>query len=167
MTQAPQICVRSAMVSDAPALCALLNQIIERGGTTAFQGILTTADFTAMYLENPQTVSCYVACLDDGRRVGFQHVDSNPELPSNWGDIATFAKIDSPIRGIGSALFQTTLVAMKKAGITAINATIRADNRSGLGYYSKMGFVDYAINKTVPLIDGTPVDRISKKHLIK
>lgn len=120
-----------------------------------------------MYLKNPRTLICFVACLDDGTLLGFQHVDTNPKLPDGWGDIATFAKIDSPVRGIGTALFEATLKEAKSNKLVAINATIRADNASGLGYYSKMGFNDYKINEAVPLLDGTPVDRISKKFLLK
>ncbi|MEP1206615.1 MAG: GNAT family N-acetyltransferase [Rhizobiaceae bacterium] len=159
--------VRQARPDDAAFLCTLLNQIIRRGGTTAHQKILSQTEFTQMYLENPRTVSCFVACLGDGTRLGFQHLDTSPKLPDDWGDIATFAKIDSPVRGIGTALFQATRLAAAEAGFAAINATIRADNASGLGYYSKMGFVDYSLAEAVPLSDGTPVDRISKKYLLK
>ncbi|MEM9148767.1 MAG: GNAT family N-acetyltransferase, partial [Pseudomonadota bacterium] len=51
----------------------------------------------------------------------------------------------------------------KNAGLIALNATIRADNRVGLAYYSRMGFQDYAVRPAVPLADGSPVDRISKR----
>ena len=43
---------------------------------------------------------------------------------------------------------------------------IRDSNESGLAYYSKIGFIDYSVNKAVPLNDGTPVDRISKKYAV-
>ena len=167
MTANSQIAVRPARPDDADALCDLLNEIIARGGTTAFQKILTPNEFSKMYLENQRTVSCFVACHVDGTRLGFQHVDSNPKLPDDWVDIATFAKVNSPVRGVGTALFQETRRAASEAGFAAINATIRADNVSGLGYYSKMGFIDYAVAEAVPLRDGTPVDRISKKYLLK
>ncbi|NKB52925.1 MAG: GNAT family N-acetyltransferase [Rhizobiaceae bacterium] len=167
MPQSSNIAVRAVRLEDAAFLSALLNQIIERGGTTAHQKKLSQDEFARMYLENPRTVSCFVACLKDGTRLGFQHLDTNPKLPDDWLDIATFAKIDSPVRGIGTALFDATISAARQANMVAINATIRADNAPGLGYYSKMGFVDYAIIEAVPLADGTPVDRISKKYLLK
>jgi hypothetical protein len=47
-----------------------------------------------------------------------------------------------------------------------INATIRADNTGGLAYYAKMGFETYGITKDVPLLDGTPVDRINKRFQV-
>ena len=167
MSDQSKILVRPAQSGDAPHLCELLNQLIRRGGTTAHQKELSLEEFSQKFLESPTLLSCHVACLEDGSRLGFQHLQINPKLPEDWGDIATFAKLDSPVRGVGTALFPYTLEAAKAHKRAAINATIRADNAPGLGYYSKMGFADYAIAEAVPLMDGTPVDRISKKYVLK
>ena len=105
--------------------------------------------------------------MPDGRRLGFQHLQGLSKLPDDWGDIATFALINSPVRGVGTALFEATKAKAQELKLVAINATIRADNVPGLAYYSKMGFVDYAVAEAVPLSDGTLVDRISKKFLLK
>ncbi|WP_420810234.1 GNAT family N-acetyltransferase [Ensifer aridi] len=70
------------------------------------------------------------------------------------------------VPGAGTALFAATKAYARDAGFLAINATIRADNIGGLAYYSKMGFVDYKVDKAVPLKDGRPVDRISKRYLL-
>ena len=51
-------------------------------------------------------------------------------------------------------------------GLKAINATIRADNVSGLAYYTKMGFETYHRVKQVPLSDSTPVDRVKKRYVV-
>ena len=166
MASQVSIQIRPVVGDDCNALCALLNAIIERGGTTAHQTLLTLAHFAAKFIENPHNITCLVACLEDGTQLGFQHVARNSDLPENWGDISTFALIDSPVRGVGTALFEATKKAARQASLVAIYAKIRADNVPGLGYYSKMGFVDYAVAEAVPLADGTPVDRISKKfHL--
>ena len=54
------------------------------------------------------------------------------------------------------ALFAATVAWARAHGVTAMNATIRADNVVGLGYYAKRGFVDYAtepdLTLTVPPI---------------
>lgn len=158
--------VRPASWTDVTELTELLNRIIERGGTTAYQQPLSEIEFANKFLEAPDLLSCFVACHHDGTRLGFQHLQSKTELPDGWGDIATFALIESPVRGVGTALFSATKAAAQNAGLIAINAKIRADNAPGLGYYTKMGFVDYAVEKAVPLSDGTPVDRISKKFVL-
>jgi len=43
-----------------------------------------------------------------------------------------------------------------RAGIVAINATIRADNVSGIAYYEKIGFRIYDVRQGVPLQAGAP-----------
>ena len=55
----------------------------------------------------------------------------------------------------------------RSIGLKALNATIRADNVSGLTYYGKMGFVDYKVDKAVALKDGQLVDRISKRYVLE
>ena len=167
MSTQPNIEIRPARANDVPELVCLLNQIIERGGTTAYQKPLSEAEFSAKFFDNASMLGFHVACLESGQRLGFQHLQKLARLPDDWGDIATFALIDSPVRGIGTALFEATKATANQLGLNAINATIRADNVPGLGYYSKMGFVDYSVAKAVPLSDGTPVDRISKKYLLK
>jgi len=68
------------------------------------------------------------------------------------------------MRGVGTALFAATVVRAREVGLTAINATIRADNKGGLAFYTKMGFETYGIARGVPLRDGTPIDRVSKRY---
>jgi RimJ/RimL family protein N-acetyltransferase len=90
---------------------------------------------------------------------------SNP--PKGLADIATFARTSPKIRGVGSALFPATrAAAAEEFGLEFVNATIRADNGSGLAYYAKMGFEIYDRLVQIPLLDGTPVDRIKKRFVI-
>ena len=163
-TQNAQFSTRPVQPTDADELTTLLNEIIEIGGSTAYQKPLTEKEFAAKFISAANNVSCFVAESSDDRVIGFQWLTRNENLPESWGDIATFAKANSGVRGIGSALFKDTQTAAQNAGLDTINATIRGDNVSGLGYYSKMGFVDYNVIKDVPLSDGTLVDRVQKKH---
>ncbi len=84
-------------------------------------------------------------------------------MPDDCADIATFTRRSPVLRGAGRALFAETAVVAKSLGFQAINATIRADNVLGLSYYEKMGFQDFSIDYGVPLQNGTPVNRISKR----
>lgn len=167
MSVAPNaLSVRPARDGDAAELCSLLNEIIAVGGTTAHETQLTDATFKDYFLVGQDHLSCQVAENDDGLLLGFQSLERNAKLPPGWGDIATFARLQPKVPGVGRALFAATLAVAKDLGLVAINATIRADNTSGLGYYGKMGFQDYAVKAGVPLSDGTPVDRISKRYMI-
>ena len=159
--------IRPAMASDAAPLSAILNAIIEIGGTTAFQIPLSTAKFGDYFLHGKGLLACLVA--EDwatGAPLGFQSLSRDPDLPENWADIATFAKRAPTTSGVGTALFAQTRIEARALALTAINAVIRADNRGGLAYYDKMGFETYRIAEAIPLRDGTPVDRIFKRYLL-
>lgn len=157
------IVVRNANMADAADLCMLLNEIIAIGGSTAIEKPLSESDFADYFLRGSDFVSCLVA--EQEELVGFQALERRVGLPQDCVDIATFARVSDKIKGVGRALFLRTIDVARDAGFTQINATIRADNVSGLGYYSAMGFVAHAVKKAVPLADGTPVDRVSKRFL--
>lgn len=167
MTDA-RVAVRAAAPGDVADLCGLLNTIIRIGGTTAYETPLTEAQFAEHFLTGPDLLGCFVAeDRDAGLLLGFQALGRHSGLPETWADIATFARVEPKVCGVGTSLFAATSARARDLGLTAINATIRADNASGLAYYTKMGFEDYAVAKGVPLMDGTPVDRISKRYMVR
>ena len=155
--------VRPFQPGDEGALTAILNAIIAAGGTTAYETPFTPERLRATHLDGASVLCCHVV-LDRDHPVGFQVLNANPALPEGWGDIASFTRRDPPVRGAGTALFAATRARARALGLSTLNATIRADHRPGLAYYAKMGFVDYALRRAVPLADGTPVDRILRKR---
>lgn len=158
------VTTREMQARDVPQACDLLNTIIRIGGTTAAETELSEAVFAQHYLTADNKICCHVALDDAGCVSGFQWLGSEPHLDASCADIATFARMDSPVRGTGAALFLATSAFARAREFEQINAKIRADNVPGLGYYSKMGFVDFSVAQAVPLQDGTPVDRISKRY---
>lgn len=153
--------VRPARLADVPGLTALLSAIVARGGTTAIERPLDPATFRDWFLDGPRALACLVAEVA-AVPVAFQAVGSHPDLPDGWGDIATFAA--RPRTGAGTALFEATRAEARRLGLATLNATIRADNAGGLAYYRRMGFRPWKMDPAVPLVDGTPVDRISTRH---
>ncbi|MEL7258347.1 MAG: GNAT family N-acetyltransferase, partial [Pseudomonadota bacterium] len=85
-------------------------------------------------------------------------------LPDDAADIATFVKLGQTGLGIGSKLFERTKSEARRLGYAWLNATIRADNESGLTYYQSRGFEDYKRIRNTQLADGTIVDRICKRY---
>lgn len=152
--------------ADVPAACAILNDIIRTGGTTANETALSEAEFSGHYLTAPNRVCCHVVLDGHGVVAGFQWLGRNPKLPADCADIASFTRRDPRLPGAGRALFAATQTAARAAGFAAINATIRADNVPGLGYYAAVGFVDHSMTRAVPLADGRPVDRVSKRFAL-
>ncbi|WP_454849209.1 N-acetyltransferase family protein [Rhizobium binxianense] len=157
--------IRRAVSADAEELCSLLNEIIRIGGTTAIETPLSAAEFADWFIDGEFVLACHVAG-NDRSLLGFQSLSLYGDLPEGVADIATFARINPKIPGVGSALFPVTRAAAEELGLEFINATIRADNVGGLAYYAKMGFETYDKLTQVPLLEGTPVDRIKKRFRI-
>lgn len=147
---------RPTTEADLPALHALFDHTVRAGGTTAHEEIWDLATFKAYYFDDPDIV---MTVLSDDQPVGFQAVFANGEGLS----IGSFTDQRNVVRGAGSVMFAATKEAAVIGGYKWIDAKIRADNVPGLAYYSKMGFEDYKIDKGVPLGDGTPMDRITKR----
>lgn len=156
--------IRPVQDGDAPVLADLLNGIIARGGTTALEAPFTPEALAEDMLTGPGVICCFVAEDAEGGLGGFQSLLRSGGLPDGVGDIATFSRLGRVRQGTGSRLFAATRQAAEEKGLVAINATIRADNLGGLAFYSRLGFTDHGIHRAVPLRDGTPVDRVSKRY---
>lgn len=154
--------IRAATPADVPQMTALQNAIIAAGGTTAHQTPKTEDSVLQSYVTGAQVISCVVA-VHDARIIGFQSIGQHPDLPQGWGDIGTFVQLGLQAKGTGAQLFAASKSAARKAGLTTLNATIRADNLPGLAYYARIGFSDYAHDPDWALADGTKVGRISRR----
>jgi len=156
------ITVRPVTAEDAETLRGILNTIIIAGGTTAIENPLTRDEFHEYFMPGDKCVSCLVAEFN-GRLLGFQVLESWGDLADGWIDIASFTDQEIPVKGAGRALFRETRRIAREMGYKTINATIRADNVPGQGYYGKMGFEIWRTVTGAPLSDGTPVDRIKRR----
>ncbi len=157
------ITIRPMMREDVAEACEILNQIILAGGTTARELPLSQALFAQAFLDGADKICCHVALDQDGAVAGFQWLGASDDLPEDCADIATFTRRDPVLKGAGRALFGETEKTARALGFRSLNATIRADNAIGLSYYEKLGFSDFSVAYGVPLRDGTPVNRISKR----
>jgi ribosomal protein S18 acetylase RimI-like enzyme len=86
-------------------------------------------------------------------RLGFQSLlraaaGNRYDVPVGWGIIGTHIGPRAQRRGVGSALFAASREAALAARLTRIDATIAADNATGLGYYEAMGFRTYRAGGT-------------------
>ena len=153
---------RPSILDDVPTLCAMQARIIRIGGTTAHEVPYSNARFAEHYLTGPNVISCHTAVLD-GRPIGFQVMGAYSALPEGWADLGTFVDPEVQRAGAGHVLFEATLAVARAAGIKVLNATIRADNTAGLGYYSGLGFTDYKSEPNYALTTGQVVGRVHKR----
>lgn len=133
--------IRHVEPEDAGQMATLLNRIIEVGGTTALEETVSEEGLRT-WMERAPGKSIWTVCIADGDVIGFQWVEPHPELPEDAADIASFVQIGATGQGVGRRLFEATRARCAALGYTWINAAIRSDNKSGLGYYTRMGFRD-------------------------
>lgn len=151
---------RPTIIEDLPALADLFNHTVRMGGTTAHEEEWNAAELKVHYFDEPAIVH---TVLSDNVPIGFQAVFDRGEGVLSIG---SFTDQRKPVRGAGSVMFEATKAAAKTTGYKFINAQIRADNVPGLAYYTKIGFVNFKVDKDVPLADGTPMDRITKRFTL-
>lgn len=157
------ITVRRAGDLDARNMAELLNEIIRIGGTTALTEDVTAQTLKEWFRQTPDQSVWHVAEDDAGTLLGFQYIRPNAALPPEACAIATFVRVGQTGLGVGSKLFAETRKAAKNMGYVWIDATIRADNESGLTYYQSRGFENYTRRTGVTLGNGLVVDQISKR----
>ena len=153
---------RPAVSADMPMLCEIQTRIIRIGGTTAHEHPYTPPVFAEHYLTDPSVICCHTAEYQ-GRVIGFQVLSIHTALPAGWADIGTYVDPDVQRSGAGQALFAATCGAARAAGVATLNATIRADNAPGLGYYGGLGFRDYGSEPGYSLESGLVVGRTHKQ----
>lgn len=150
--------VRDACPADAEAMTAILNQIIAVGGTTAHESPKTVTQVREDYIDGAD-VLCSVVVEVGGKVAGWQSV-------GRWhGDphIGSFVQPGLQARGAGAAMFDLTCDRLRARGGDYVIASIRADNRPGLAYYARIGFVDVGHDPAFALSDGRVVGRVHRR----
>ncbi|RJS91846.1 GNAT family N-acetyltransferase [Salinisphaera sp. Q1T1-3] len=137
--------IRPARATDISALVDVLAAIIDATGRDRPHD----ADFVRQrYFDHPDQRACVVAVNEQDRALGFQalkyaSVDNDYDVTPGWGIIGTHIHPAAHRRGVGRALFEATQEAARRHALPTIDATIGADNQTGLAYYEAMGFRTY------------------------
>jgi L-amino acid N-acyltransferase YncA len=153
------VIIRDSRPEDAAGMADILNRIIAIGGTTAHETPKTVEAVLYAYITGPEVLSSVVA-EDAGQLIGWQSVE-------HWqgeAHIGTFVRPGIQAKGVGVALFARTRAQISARGMTAIIASIRADNVPGLAYYARIGFVDVTHEPDYALKDGRIVGRVHRRH---
>ncbi len=149
---------RDMTLADVPMCVAIVNHTIALGGTTAYEEPFSDAGFADHYLEEPPVAN---VVLFGERLVGFQ---SAFDVGDGFYSIGSFTDQRDPVLGAGRVIFEKTLADCRALGGVAILAKITSDNTGGLAYYTRMGFVDWKVERAaMTRSDGTVVDRIIKR----
>ncbi len=155
------VTVRQSRPEDAAAMTAILNRIIEIGGTTAHEVPRTETEVRRDYIDGPGVQTSVVAEVG-GQVVGWQSV----AIWHGESHIGSFVQPGLQAGGVGAALFALTCKLARIAGLTRIEAAIRADNVPGLAYYARIGFADIAQEPGFALQDGRVVGRVHRRFIL-
>lgn len=155
------VTARASRPEDAEAMAAILNRIIEIGGTTAHQVPKSSGQVRHDYIDGPDVQTSVVA-ESEGQVVGWQSVG----LWQGLSHIGTFVQPGLQAAGVGARLFALTCAQARAAGITRIEAAIRADNVPGLAYYARIGFADVGHEPEFALNDGRVVGRVHRRFML-
>lgn len=137
--------IREAVAGDARGMSDVLREIVAQTGRerrTEPSFVMTN------YIDHEQHVRCTVATDEQGDVIGFQSLvrswpDNPYDVPLGWGIVGTHISPRAHRKGVGTALFASTKIAAKAAGLIRIDACISADNPGALRYYDAMGFQTY------------------------
>ncbi len=142
----------------------MLSLVLASRDTSSMTGPVDADTIRRWMTAAPARSHWTVAEDDSGAILGLQWIEPHAELPSEAATIATFVAPGRQQLGIGSALFSRTERAARTLGYVWINATIRADNESGLTYYQSRGFRPWKQETNVEIAPGRLVDRVSTRY---
>ncbi len=137
--------IRPAHEDDAAGIAGVLHDLVKAGKRTK----QADPEFALThYIAHPDKIECHVAEDDAGHIMGFQslkwaEIGNEYGTPAGWAMIGTHISPKAARRGIGKALFASTLQAAHTSGVPAIEAFIGEANVEGQAYYEAMGFADY------------------------
>ena len=137
--------IRQARQEDAGEISGFLQQLQALGKRSMPSDEGFVLDH---YIMHPDALSCAVAEDEGGALIGLQSLkrasrDNPYGVTPGWGIIGTHVKPGEERRGVGRALFASTLEAAQAAGLKKIDASMAARSAEALGFYEALGFQTY------------------------
>lgn len=137
--------VSGAADKDAVAMSEILAEILQSWNS---QRPRSPEHILANYIHHRDRIKCSVARDEAGAILGFQSLkiagdDNIYDLPRGWGIVGTYVAVTAGRKGVGRALFLSSIEAARLAGVAQIDASIRETNIIALSYYEAMGFETY------------------------
>lgn len=155
--------IRAAVPTDAAAIIAFWNPIIESGKYTAFDTPLTEEQERS-YIENQSERDIFHVAerLEDGVIAGFQSMSPYPGIAAmaHVGVIGTFVAPIYQRQGIARQLFAATFAVARQKGYEKIFTFVRADNPAALATYRSQGFRIVGTAEKQIKINGTYIDEV-------
>jgi L-amino acid N-acyltransferase YncA len=161
--------IRRALVDDAAAVAAVLNEAIEDGRFTILDRPFS-ADEEAAYIAGlGERGLIHVAEDPGGRVVGAQTIaplDESVGALQHVATMGTWVAGDRRRRGVGCALFAASARAARALGYAKILTELRADNAASLAYHLSLGFTVVGTARAHVRIGGREIDAVFVERLL-
>jgi L-amino acid N-acyltransferase YncA len=154
--------IRDVAPTDAAAICAVINPIIDARAYTVFDEPFTV-DGERRYIDQFPARGVWKVAEAGERIVGFQVLEpiaTYTRALDHVGTLGTYVALAARRRGIARALFAATLDTARTKGYEKLFTFVRADNPAALGAYRAHGFEVIGTARRHARIDGRYVDEI-------
>jgi len=154
--------IRKVVETDAAAIIALLNPIIQAGIYSVMDEPFAVDDQIQFMHSFPSRGIYHIAVNNNQKAVGIQDVIpiSSSIVFKHVGEISTFVALDSQRQGVGRHLSEATFKAAREQGFLKLRATVRADNLLAFSFYQSQGFEVIGIAKKHAFLHDKYIDEI-------
>lgn len=160
--------IRAATVADAPALAAIYNHFI-RATTITFEEEPVVPDEMARRIESVQTSGLYWLVSEvDGAIAGYAYATKWRERSAYRFSVESTVYVapDRQGQGLGRALYERLLAALKERGVHTVIGGIAQPNEGSVALHEKLGFRKVAMFEQVGQKFGRWIDvGYWQKHL--
>lgn len=155
-----ELTIRDIEPTDAEAVCAVINPIIEARLYTVFDAPFTI-DAERDYIRAFPPRGVWKVAVLGTRVVGFQVLEplaSYTRALDHVGSIGTYVDLALRRQGVATALFAATFAAARMKGYEKLFTFVRADNPAAIATYKAHGFDIIGTARRHARIDGRYVD---------
>lgn len=163
------ITIRRVKETDAAAIVALLNPIIQAGKYTAMSETFSAADQLDFIRNFPEHGLYHIAVDDASHTLGIQDVMpiSTSDVFRHVGEISTFVALGSQRQGVGGSLCRATFETAKELGYLKLRATVRGDNPQALTFYRSQGFELIGVAHQHAFLHGKYIDEVLLEKFLR
>jgi len=163
------VTIRRATEADSPGIAAVMQAIVAERVYSAIDEAWTI-DEECRYLRSlSPREAVHVSTAESGQIVGVQSLDLwAPGFRSmaHVAQLGTFLLPEWRRRGVGPALFQTTVSFARSAAYAKIVIQVRASNVPAQAFYQRLGFQECGRLRRQVRIDGREDDEILMEYFL-
>ena len=162
--------VRRAAVDDAAGIATVLQRVAAERNHSAIERPWTVEQQGAYLASLSIREAFHVATAEAGDIVGYQSLDLYSRVltsTAHVGQLGTFIVPAWRGRGVGSALFQSTIRFARSVAYRKFVIQVRASNAAAQRFYSKLGFVECGRLTAQVTIDDQEDDEILMEYFVQ